>query len=170
MNNYQTYYTSPVGELLIKGTDEAISALLFTNTDQFSKDKSIDLPSGAKYPEVMQQSICQLDEYFAGKRREFDLPVTQEGTPFQHSVWNALCNIKYGQTISYMELARRIGNEKSVRAVGTTNGKNQISIIVPCHRVIGANGNLTGYAGGLWRKSWLLEHEQKVAHGVQMLF
>lgn len=170
MNNYQTYYTSPVGELLIKCTEEAISALLFTDTDQFSKDKSIDLPSSAKYPEVMQQCICQLDEYFAGKRREFDLPVTQEGTPFQHSVWKALCDIAYGQTISYMELARRIGNEKSVRAVGTTNGKNQISILIPCHRVIGANGNLTGYGGGLWRKSWLLEHEQKIALGVQMLF
>jgi methylated-DNA-[protein]-cysteine S-methyltransferase len=170
MNNYQTYYTSPVGKLLIKCTEEAISALLFTDTDQFPKDESIDLPSGAGYPEVMQQCIHQLDEYFVGKRREFDLPVTQEGTPFQQTVWQALCDIEYGKTISYSELARRIGNEKSVRAVGTTNGKNQLSIIVPCHRVIGANGNLTGYGGGLWRKSWLLEHEQKVAHGVQMLF
>lgn len=170
MNNHQTYYTSPVGELLIRCTDEAVTAILFTDTDQSSKEKNPYITEHAAYPEVMQRCIQQLDEYFDGSRKEFDLPVAQEGTSFQRTVWKALCDIAYGQTISYRELARRIGDEKSVRAVGTTNGKNQISIVIPCHRVIGANGNLTGYGGGLWRKSWLLEHEQRIAHGVQTLF
>jgi methylated-DNA-[protein]-cysteine S-methyltransferase len=170
MNNYQTYYTSPVGELLIKCTDEAITAILFMDTDKSSRQESTQNTAQAAYPEVMQRCIQQLDEYFAGSRKEFDLPLMQDGTAFQQSVWKALCEIPFGKTISYLELARRIGNEKSIRAVGTTNGKNQISIVIPCHRVIGANGNLTGYGGGLWRKSWLLEHEQRIAHGVQTLF
>lgn len=170
MKIYQTYYTSPVGSLLLRSTNEAITALLFPDTERHAVDEDLQLSNDSELPEVMQKCIQQLDEYFAEKRQEFDLPVTQGGTAFQQSVWNALCDIKYGQTISYVELARRIGNEKSVRAVGTTNGKNQISIIVPCHRVIGANGSLTGYGGGLWRKKWLLEHEQRVAHGVRMLF
>lgn len=169
MNKYQTYYPSPVGELLIKSTDEAVTGILFSDTNQTSKEESVHSPDSG-LPEVMQRCIRQLDEYFAGRRKEFDLSLVQEGTAFQKTVWKALCDIPYGQTISYMELARRIGNEKSIRAVGTTNGKNQISIVVPCHRVIGANGHLTGYGGGLWRKSWLLEHEQRIAHGVQMLF
>jgi methylated-DNA-[protein]-cysteine S-methyltransferase len=170
MNNYQTYYTSPVGKLLIKCTDEAITAILFTDTDQSSKEESPQIAAHTAHPEVMQRCIQQLDEYFAGSRKDFNFPLMQNGTAFQQSVWKALCKIPFGKTISYLELARRIGNEKSIRAVGTTNGKNQISIVIPCHRVIGANGNLTGYGGGLWRKSWLLEHEQRIAHGVQTLF
>lgn len=170
MNNYQTYYPSPLGKLLIKCTDEAISAILFTDTDQSSKEESSQMAVPTAHPEIMQRCMQQLDEYFAGSRKEFNFPVMQDGTTFQQSVWRALCEIPFGKTISYLELARRIGNEKSIRAVGTTNGKNQISIVIPCHRVIGANGNLTGYGGGLWRKSWLLEHEQRIAHGVQTLF
>ena len=170
MNNYQTHYTSPVGELLIKCTDEAITAILFMDTDQSSKEESLQMAVPTAHPEIMRRCMQQLDEYFAGSRKEFNFPVMQDGTVFQQSVWKALCEIPFGKTISYLELARRIGNEKSIRAVGTTNGKNQISIVIPCHRVIGANGNLTGYGGGLWRKSWLLEHEQRIAHGVQTLF
>jgi methylated-DNA-[protein]-cysteine S-methyltransferase len=170
MNNYQTHYLSPVGELLITCTDEAITGILFTDTDQSSKEEKSQISSHITYPEVMRHCTQQLDEYFAGNRKEFDFPIMQEGTAFQQSVWRALCEIPFGKTISYLELARRIGNEKSIRAVGTTNGKNKISIVVPCHRVIGANGNLTGYGGGLWRKSWLLEHEQQIAYGVQKLF
>ncbi len=166
MNNYQAYYTSPVGELLIKASDEAIISILFSDSEKTSENHQVT----GELPEVMHKCFRQLDEYFAGKRKVFDLPVIQEGTSFQQTVWKALCDIDYGKTISYLELARHIGNEKSIRAVGTTNGKNQISIVVPCHRVIGANGSLTGYAGGLWRKRWLLEHEQKIAHGVQTLF
>jgi methylated-DNA-[protein]-cysteine S-methyltransferase len=112
----------------------------------------------------------QLDEYFAGQRIEFDLQVTQTGTSFQQTVWNELCNIPYGKTISYLELSKRIGNVKAIRAVGTANGTNHVSIIVPCHRVIGSNGSLVGYGGDLWRKKWLLEHEAKYAFGVQTLF
>lgn len=130
-----------------------------------------------KLPEVttteeplLKKCIVQLDEYFAGNRKNFDLPIYQEGTAFQKSVWNALTNIPYGQTISYLELAKRINNIKAIRAVGTTNGSNNNAIIVPCHRVIGSNGNLTGYGGGLWRKKWLLDHEAKHANGVQTLF
>ena len=112
----------------------------------------------------------QLSEYFEGTRRKFDLPLQQNGTAFQQKIWLALTQIPFGQTISYMELSKRTGDTKAIRAVGTTNGKNQLSIVVPCHRVIGINGTLTGYSGGLWRKQWLLEHEAKIVHGLQMLF
>ena len=112
----------------------------------------------------------QLQEYFDGKRTDFDLPLQQEGSAFQQSVWAVLNDISYGKTVSYLQLSKRIGNAKAIRAVGITNGKNAISIIVPCHRVIGSNGSLTGYGGGLWRKQWLPEHEAKFANGVQQLF
>lgn len=105
------------------------------------------------------EAIQQLEEYFKGKRREFDLPLAPEGTSFQRTVWAELQNIPFGQTISYGELARRIQNPKAVRAVGLANGRNPLSIVIPCHRVIGANGKLTGYGGGLERKKKLLEME-----------
>jgi methylated-DNA-[protein]-cysteine S-methyltransferase len=110
---------------------------------------------------VLEKAIMQIDEYFKGDRKDFDLKITLDGTNFQEKTWNQLLIISYGETISYKELAIKIGNEKAVRAVGSANGKNNISIIVPCHRVIGSNGSLTGYAGGLERKQWLLEHEKK---------
>ena len=112
----------------------------------------------------------QLQEYFDGKRTDFDLPLQQEGSAFQQSVWAVLNDIPYGRTVSYLELSKRIGNAKAIRAVGITNGKNAISIIVPCHRVIGSNGSLTGYGGDLWRKQWLPEQEAKFANGVRQLF
>ena len=98
------------------------------------------------------------------------MPVYQDGTDFQQIVWNELLGIPYGKTISYQTLSKKIGDVKAIRAVGATNGKNKIAVIVPCHRVIGSHGDLTGYAAGLWRKKWLLEHELKIAHGVQTLF
>jgi methylated-DNA-[protein]-cysteine S-methyltransferase len=112
----------------------------------------------------------QLIQYFAGQRRVFELPLAQEGTAFQQQVWNLLMGIPFGKTISYIQLAIQAGDPKSTRAVASANGRNNIAIIVPCHRVIGAKGELTGYAGGLPRKRWLLEHERKVAFGVQTLF
>jgi methylated-DNA-[protein]-cysteine S-methyltransferase len=118
----------------------------------------------------MHQCTEQLIEYFHGKRRQFDLPVHQDGTDFQVRVWNKLMDIEYGKTISYMDLAKRLGDPKVIRAAATTNGKNKIAIIVPCHRVIGSDRSLTGYSGGMWRKKWLLQHEFKIAHGVQTLF
>ena len=119
---------------------------------------------------LIQQCIDQLNEYFEGSRKTFNIPLQQEGTPFQQKVWAQLLNIGYGKTISYLTLSKQIGDTKAIRAVGTTNGKNQIAIIVPCHRVIGSDGSLTGYAGELWRKKWLLDHEGKFANGVQTLF
>ena len=111
-----------------------------------------------------------MDEYFNGKRKFFTLLLSQTGTAFQQNVWNELEKIHYGSTISYHTLSKKLGNAKAIRAVGTANGKNNIAIVIPCHRVIGSNGSLVGYAGELWRKKWLLEHEAKFAHGVQTLF
>ena len=110
-------------------------------------------------PEVLEDAIHQFREYFEGKRRKFDLTLNPEGTSFQKKVWELLQEIPYGKTISYLELSKRLGNPKAIRAAAAANGKNPLWIIVPCHRVIGSNGDLTGYAGGLHRKKWLLEHE-----------
>ena len=118
----------------------------------------------------MHQCTEQLIEFFSGKRKLFDIPVHQPGTFFQQKVWGELLQIPYGKTMSYLELSRHIGDEKAIRAVAATNGKNKIMIIIPCHRIIGSDKSLTGYAGGLWRKKWLLQHEFKITHGVQTLF
>ena len=116
------------------------------------------------------QCIEQLIQYFNGERRIFELPINQSGTAFQQGTWSLLVTIPYAKTISYLQLAIKTGDSKATRAVANANGKNNVAIIVPCHRVIGSNQELTGYAGGLWRKKWLLEHEMKVAYGVQTLF
>ena len=110
-------------------------------------------------PEVLEDTVYQFREYFEGKRQKFDLTLNPEGTSFQKKVWELLQEIPYGKTISYLELSKRLGDPKAIRAVAAANGKNPLWIIVPCHRVIGSNGDLTGYAGGLHRKKWLLEHE-----------
>lgn len=159
-----TYYHSPVGLLKISGTDHYISEVTFHDTSQ--------KPEGKKrnFPPMLINCVEQLIQYFNGQRRQFELPLNQQGTPFQQSVWNELVLIPFGKTISYLDLARRTGDSKATRAVANANGKNNIAIIVPCHRVIGSNRELTGYGGGLWRKKWLLEHEAKVAYGVQTLF
>ncbi|MPN64340.1 Methylated-DNA--protein-cysteine methyltransferase [bioreactor metagenome] len=112
--------------------------------------------------EILENTIAQLNEYFNGSRKAFDLKVSLNGTDFQKNVWNELLKISYGETLSYKSLAIRVGNEKSVRAVGSANSRNKIWIIVPCHRVIGTNGSLTGYAGGIDRKQWLLNHEKNI--------
>ena len=119
---------------------------------------------------MLIQCVEQLIQYFNGERRLFELPVHQPGTSFQQSVWGELMQIPFAKTISYLELARRTGDTKATRAVANANGKNDVAIIIPCHRVIGINKDLVGYGGGLWRKKWLLEHEAKVAYGVQTLF
>ena len=118
----------------------------------------------------MQQCIEELIEYFQNRRKIFDVPVYQEGTTFQQKVWNELLNIPFGKTISYLTLAKRLGDPKVIRAAASTNGKNKIAIIVPCHRVIGSNNDLVGYGGGLWRKKFLLDMETKLIYGVQTLF
>jgi methylated-DNA-[protein]-cysteine S-methyltransferase len=158
---YQLGMETPVGTLVIKGTADFICELNFAAQAVVS-DENV--------PPLLLTCKQQLEEYFAGNREVFDFPISQPGTDFQQTVWKQLVAIPYGRTISYMQLAKEINNPKSIRAVGTTNGKNQLAIVVPCHRVIGSDGSLTGYAGGLWRKKWLLELERKVKHGEQQLF
>jgi methylated-DNA-[protein]-cysteine S-methyltransferase len=155
---------TPIGKMAIHATGDAITAVLFVK-----QEDAITAREDSQHP-LIQQCVVQLNEYFAGTRKSFDLPLQQKGSPFQQSVWRQLVKIGYGKTISYLELSKRIGDVKAIRAVGTTNGKNQVAVIVPCHRVIGSDGSLTGYAGELWRKKWLLEHEGKFANGVQTLF
>jgi methylated-DNA-[protein]-cysteine S-methyltransferase len=119
--------------------------------------------------DLLKKSISQLDEYFEGKRKDFDLPLGQAGSAFQMNVWDHLTKIPYGKTISYLQLSKQIGDVKAIRAIAAANGKNNLAIVVPCHRVIGSNATLVGYAGGLWRKKWLLEHELKVHLGIEQL-
>jgi methylated-DNA-[protein]-cysteine S-methyltransferase len=159
---YITYIDSPAGELEIIGTDEAINAVNFVKSTRQTASESL--------PAIFEECIAQLNEYFEGKRRIFDFRIEQEGTDFQKRVWSELLKIPFGKTISYLELARRLGDEKVIRAAGSANGKNQLGIIVPCHRVIGADGKLVGYAGGLDKKRWLLDHEDRLANGVLTLF
>jgi methylated-DNA-[protein]-cysteine S-methyltransferase len=161
---YTTYYHSPIGLLKITGTEDYITEVVFHDTTQKAEGNKKHLPP------MIIQCIEQLIQYFHGERRQFELPLNQTGTAFQKGVWNELIQIPFGRTISYLELARRTGDTKATRAVANANGKNNVCIIVPCHRVIGANKELVGYSGGLWRKKWLLELEAKVAHGVQTLF
>jgi len=170
MNIEIAYYQSPIGALEIRSTGSAISDVLFVNSWKGAKVNEAELSFVKPKSPVIKACIKQLDEYFAGKRTAFNIHTLQVGTEFQQTVWDELCKIPYGRTISYLELSRRIGNVKAIRAVGTANGNNSVCIIVPCHRVIGSNGELVGYGGDLWRKKWLLEHEGKVANGLQTLF
>lgn len=154
----------------IRSSGNAISHVLFLNSWKGIKVEESSIHFSVPQSPIIKNCIKQLDEYFAGSRTEFHLPLIQAGTTFQQTVWQELLHIPYGKTISYLELSKRLGNVKAIRAVGTANGNNSISIIVPCHRVIGSNGDLVGYGGDLWRKKWLLEHEAKYAYGVQTLF
>jgi methylated-DNA-[protein]-cysteine S-methyltransferase len=163
-----TYYQSPLGLLRIGGTDTYISEISFIDHLE-EADLQRSGPQGPVAPIVIQ-CIEQLIQYFQGQRRVFDFPVHQEGTPFQQRVWNELTAIPFGKTLSYLDLSRRLGDTKAIRAAASANGRNNIAIVVPCHRVIGSKRDLVGYAGGLWRKKWLLDHETKVMYGVQTLF
>lgn len=151
-----TRMDSPVGELLLTAKDNALTGIYFEGAQPAIDDNWKKRPD---HP-VLRKTQGQLAEYFAGKRKAFDLPLAPTGTVFQKQVWKALENIPYGETQSYGGIARRIKKSKAVRAVGAANGANPIPIVVPCHRVIGANGTLTGYGGGLWRKKKLLALEQ----------
>lgn len=161
------YYKSPVGLLKIQSEATFISAILFSEGEQ-GNITSDDV--FAKEIPAIANCTQQLDEYFSGKRRSFDFPMRQQGTPFQQRVWLELQNIPFGETISYLELSKRVGNTKAIRACGTANGQNQLAIVVPCHRVIGSNGKLVGYAGGLQRKKELLLHEAKYMIPTKTLF
>jgi methylated-DNA-[protein]-cysteine S-methyltransferase len=170
MKTETVFYKSPVGVLEIRSIDNAIAAVLFLNSWKGKKINEAEINFVKPKSAAVKNCILQLDEYFSGNRTEFSIDNVQEGTVFQQTVWKELCNIPYAKTISYLQLSKRIGNVKAIRAVGTANGNNSVSIIIPCHRVIGSNGDLIGYGGDLWRKKWLLDHEAKFAYGVQTLF
>ena len=161
---YYTYYDSPIGLIKIGGSETYISELIFLD------NKSQIVYGEPGVSDVLHHCTEQLIEYFNGRRKQFDLPIHQEGTAFQEKVWTKLHEIPYGKTISYLELSKKMGDEKAVRAVAASNGKNKIMLIVPCHRVIGTSKSLVGYAGGLQRKKWLLQHEFRIANGIQTLF
>lgn len=142
----------PLGQLQITGDEQGVSAIR-------CQDGVTELAAIDTVPEPLQLAVNQLTDYFNGTRQTFDFPVNPAGTSFQQRVWQALRAIPFSTTESYLTLSRRLGDEKAIRAVAAANGKNPLWIVVPCHRVIGTDGSLTGYAGGLWRKRWLLEHE-----------
>ena len=150
MKTYKTYYKSPLGPIEIVGTQDNILSLNFVE-DMMQGD--------AELPFCLKACLKQIDEYFKGKRKEFLLNLEPLGTNFQKRVWQQLRKISFGETVSYGDIANAIDNPNAGRAVGNANRINPICIIIPCHRVIGSDGSLTGYGGGLWRKEWLLEHE-----------
>jgi methylated-DNA-[protein]-cysteine S-methyltransferase len=153
---YFDYLDSPLGGLLIVGDGTYLTRLYLPNHKGAAQPNA----SWRRASEPFSQAREELAEYFAGERKTFDVPIRGAGTPFQERVWQELVRIPFGMTITYAELARRVGQPNASRAVGNANGRNPISIIVPCHRVIGANGRLTGYAGGLDNKRWLLDLER----------
>ncbi|WP_298352156.1 methylated-DNA--[protein]-cysteine S-methyltransferase [Runella sp.] len=146
------YLQTPLGTAYIEGDADGLQIVSITNDSIPSDFVSI--------PDDLAIGVQQLADYFAGKRTVFDLKLNPKGTEFQKRVWEELLNVPFGRTMSYLELSRRIGDEKAIRAVAAANGKNPIWLIVPCHRIIGSDGSLTGYAGGLWRKKWLIEFEK----------
>jgi methylated-DNA-[protein]-cysteine S-methyltransferase len=159
-----TFYTtieSPIGALMLVGDRGRLRGLHFVEGRRRYEPRAGWVASA----EPFEEAARQLAEYFAGTRRAFELTLDAAGTPFQRGVWSALERIPYGETISYAELALRIGNPRAVRAVGLANGSNPIALVVPCHRVIGANGSLVGYGGGLERKTFLLDLERRIARG-----
>ncbi|MEM0576304.1 methylated-DNA--[protein]-cysteine S-methyltransferase [Flavobacterium polysaccharolyticum] len=152
------YIQTPLGITTVIGDENGISVISVSDEGMASSE----------IPSVLQNAVTQLNDYFQGNRTHFDFKLNPKGTDFQQKVWQALLEIPYGKTCSYMDLSKKLGDVKAIRAVASANGKNPLWIVVPCHRVIGTDGSLTGYAGGLWRKKWLLEHESP--SGQQTLF
>ena len=144
------YISTPLGSAKLEGDENGLNTVTLLEQDE---------PESEIIPEVLVDAVYQLNEYFEGKRQNFDLLLNPEGTEFQKKVWSLLSEIPYGKTVSYLELSKRLGDVKAIRAVASANGKNPLWIIIPCHRVIGSDGSLTGYAGGLHRKKWMLNHE-----------
>ncbi len=144
------YHKTPIGIAKITGSEKGLSSVSILD-DKIEPTKEI--------PKILKNCVDQLDEYFQKKRTKFELKLDPDGTHFQNEVWKELCEIPYAKTITYREQSIKMGQEKAIRAIASANGKNPIWLIIPCHRVIGSDGSLTGYAGGIWRKKWLLEHE-----------
>lgn len=148
------YIATPLGVAKLEGNADGLTAVSVLGHTEEAFTEVI--------PEVLEDAVYQLNEYFDGQRQDFNLQLNLQGTPFQQGVWKQLLTIPYGKTMSYLELSKKLGDVKAIRAVAAANGKNPLWIIVPCHRVIGSDGSLTGYAGGLHRKKWLLAHENPV--------
>lgn len=151
-NIYVSYLDSPLNYIEIQASKDKIINIDFTEEKRYEESTN----------DIIEQAKNQLRGYFNGDRIEFDLPLQISGTNFQEQVWQELLKIPYGQTLSYGDIAKNIDNPKASRAVGNANNKNKFSIVIPCHRVIGSNGKLVGFGGGVWRKKWLLEHENKI--------
>lgn len=143
------FINSPLGITKIVGDENGISEISVLSEGDIT----------TKIPKQFKEAVSQLKDYFSGKRNDFDFKINPKGTEFQQRVWQELGNIPFGKTISYLDLSKKLGDVKAIRAVASANGKNPLWIVIPCHRVIGTDGSLTGYAGGLWRKKWLIEHE-----------
>jgi methylated-DNA-[protein]-cysteine S-methyltransferase len=143
------FINSPLGITKIVGDENGISEISVLSEGEVT----------TKIPKQLTEAVTQLKDYFSGKRNDFDFKINPKGTDFQQKVWQELLKIPFGKTISYLDLSKKLGDVKAIRAVASANGKNPLWIVIPCHRVIGTDGSLTGYAGGLWRKKWLIEHE-----------
>ena len=152
MQTYRACHHSQIGFLEVVGNQKGILTIMF-GVDEFESDRNLPAP--------MADCLRQLAEYFKGRRRKFSIALLLEGTDFQKAVWRQLQKIPFGQTASYGDVARAVGSPKAFRAVGNANNKNPIPLIIPCHRVIGSDGKLVGFGGGIWRKAWLLDHEQR---------
>ena len=150
MDIKEVVYSSPIGLIQIKGSFEGIASMDFSEEGEASKE----------IPDCLMDCHAQLDQYFKGQRKDFSLKLIITGTSFQGQVYEKLIQVPYGKTASYKDIAAAVGNERAVRAVGGANNRNKHAIVIPCHRIIGSNGSLVGYGGGLWRKKWLLDHEQ----------
>ena len=153
MQIYTTCYRTAIGPFEITGNQKAILTITF-NKEPSVTDRDL--------PECIKECMRQLDEYFNGRRKKFNVPLQLEGTVFQKAVWRQLQKIPFGQTASYGDVARAVGSPKAFRAVGNANNKNPIPVIIPCHRVIGTDGKMVGFGGGIWRKEWLLDHEKSL--------
>ncbi len=154
---------SPLGPVYLAADDSNLTAVSFSDNEKI-------IPIDSPVPEVLKLARNQLEEYFLGKRTEFTIPLKPEGTLFQKQVWQELEKIPFGETNTYSELALKLGSATYTRAVGLANGRNPIAVLIPCHRIIGSGNKLTGYAGGLWRKKWLLQHEMKIKPSPKSLF
>jgi methylated-DNA-[protein]-cysteine S-methyltransferase len=153
VQTYRACHHSQIGPLEVVGNQKGILAIVF-GADEFETDRNL--------PAIMTECLRQLTEYFKGRRQKFSIPLLLEGTAFQKAVWRQLQKIPFGQTASYGDVARAVDSPRAFRAVGSANNKNPIPLIIPCHRVIGSDGKLVGFGGGIWRKQWLLEHEQSL--------
>lgn len=160
-NIFYTTITTPFGYLELKTNEDSLLSISFTE---------IQSPSSEFQPSILVETAKQINEYFKGQLKEFHLKIQPEGTDFQLNVWKQVMKIEFGKTASYLEIAMQTGSKNNTRAVGLANGKNPIPIVIPCHRIIGVNGKLTGYAGGIDKKRWLLQHELNFSAKQNLLF